>query len=84
MARSRDRITFQCTECGHPVSIDELKPPKDDEVISCFGCGYEFGTYGEVKAALIELAKGEIDAVIEKTYGKNPIGRIGVSSTCFD
>ena len=71
MAKSRDRIKFQCTECGHPIGISELNPPKDDEVISCFGCGHEFGPYGEMMLALIELATDEIDAVIEQTFGKN-------------
>ncbi|MFA3919325.1 hypothetical protein [Ruegeria hyattellae] len=72
MVKKRDRITFQCTECGLPVAISELTPPKSDEVISCFDCGHEFGTYGEVKTVVMELAKGEIDAVIEETFGKRP------------
>ncbi|MFA3920217.1 hypothetical protein [Ruegeria hyattellae] len=72
MAKKRNRITFQCTECGHPVGMSELNPPKDDEVISCHGCGHEFGTYGEVKGAVIEMARDEIDTVIEQTFGKRP------------
>ncbi|AZO70993.1 MAG: hypothetical protein E5V92_13615 [Mesorhizobium sp.] len=66
---SSDQITFKCNDCGHAVSIDESNPPKDDDILKCFGCGREFGRYAQVKEALIELAKAEIDKMVENTFG---------------
>lgn len=63
---STDRVTFKCTECEHPVSVDQDNPPDDHDVISCLGCGRDFGAYREVKAALVEFAKAEIDRITEK------------------
>lgn len=65
-----DRITFNCADCGHIVSIEKGNPPNDDNILSCFGCGREFGPYRTVKAAMIESAKAEIDKLTERTFGK--------------
>ena len=59
-----DRVTFECTDCRHPVMIDEDNPPKDDDVIACIGCGRTFGTYAQVKEAVIQMGKEEIDRLI--------------------
>jgi len=50
-------ITFKCVECGYPVVVDDLNPPDDTEVITCQGCGRQFGTYADIEKALAEAGK---------------------------
>jgi hypothetical protein len=71
---STDRITFKCNKCGFPVSIDKPNPPNDDDILSCLGpgCGHKFGTYAEVKEAMIEMAKAELNRMIEEKLGGIP------------
>jgi transcription elongation factor Elf1 len=69
---SEDRITFNCTTCSHPVSIDNDAPPNDDEIISCMGCGKKFGLYSQVKQAMIDAGKAEIDRIVKETLGVKP------------
>lgn len=52
------QITFACTKCGTPVAIDMNDSPNDDAPITCEGCGHTFGTYGEVKAAMVDAGRG--------------------------
>ena len=67
---SSDKITFKCTACEHPVSIDDDNPPGDNDMLKCFGCGIELGRYAELKGKLIELAKAEVDRVTKEYFGK--------------
>lgn len=62
-----DRITFKCADCGHPVVIDKNKPPKDDDIITCRGegCGRAFGTYAQVRQAMIQAGKEKVDRLID-------------------
>lgn len=61
-----DRITFKCADCGQPVVIDNDEPPKDGDIISCLGCGRAFGSYAEVRDAMIEAGKKEVDRLIDR------------------
>jgi hypothetical protein len=61
-----DRITFKCIDCQHPVVIDASKAPDDNDVLSCQGCGRQFGTYSQVKEAIIEAGKKQINEMIDK------------------
>lgn len=70
-----DQITFKCKNCGHAVSIDKDNPPKDEDILSCFGCGQEFGTFSAVKSAMKSAAKAEIDKLIRSKFGKSPTWR---------
>ncbi|MDE2184806.1 MAG: hypothetical protein KGJ78_17470 [Alphaproteobacteria bacterium] len=74
---AEDRITFKCTDCGHAVVIDQSKPPKDDDILKCFGCGREFGPYKTVKAAMIKAGKSEIEKMVFKAFGKKPVWKKG-------
>ena len=55
-----DGLTFRCADCGLPVLIDELDLPEESEIVTCYGCGKQFGTFTEVKKAMIEMRKSEI------------------------
>ena len=70
MAESSDRITFNCTSCGHPVVIDKDNPPNDDDILSCHGCGKEFGPYAKVDEAAIAMAKAKLNKLVEDTLGE--------------
>ena len=60
-----DRITFKCVDCGAPVT-SESHAPHDHDIITCAGCGRKFGTYAEVKEAMIEAGKIEVDRIIDE------------------
>lgn len=72
-----ENITFNCQECGTTLGIDESNPPNDTDIFCCNGCGREIGPYGQVKAALVETAKAELDKMVESTFGKKPTWRKG-------
>lgn len=63
---SESTITFQCADCERTVTIDESNPPKDDDTIRCNGCDRVFGTYAQVKEAMITLGKKHVDDVLKK------------------
>jgi hypothetical protein len=67
-------VSFSCNKCGFPVSIDKANPPNDNDIISCLGegCGHQFGTYAEVKEAMIAAGKAEIDKLVTDRFGKPP------------
>lgn len=67
-----DRATFKCTACGHPILIAERELLDDDEVLSCSGCGQEFGPSVEVQTLLIERTKAQIDRAMVRAFGKKP------------
>lgn len=52
-------FTFHCDKCGEPFAIDEANPPKDDEAVTCGGCGQVFGFYGLLKQRLIDEAEAK-------------------------
>ena len=60
-----DRITFKCIDCGSPVTVDDANPPKDDDILSCCGCGRTFGTYAQIREAMIEEGKKVVDKMID-------------------
>jgi hypothetical protein len=53
-----DRLTFKCTDCGHPVEVEGV--PAESDLVICRICGRKFGTLAEVKNAMIELGKAEL------------------------
>lgn len=59
------RITVKCADCGQAVMIDDENPPKDDDVISCLGCGRTFGTYAQVREAVTAMGEEELDRMID-------------------
>jgi len=65
-------ITFKCVKCEHPVVIDQSNPPEDMDVIKCLGCGHEFGTYAQVREAMIDAGKQEMDNIVGSIFGKKP------------
>jgi len=52
-----DRLTFKCTDCGHPVEAEGI--PTESDLVICRGCGRKFGTLAEVKKVMIKLGKEE-------------------------
>lgn len=67
-----DRIAFECSKCNHPVSIDEDKPPHEEEILSCMNCGYEFGRFYFVKAFMSGASKAEVGELFAKTLRPKP------------
>jgi DNA-directed RNA polymerase subunit RPC12/RpoP len=61
---STDRITFKCADCEQPVFL--RRDPKDDDVVSCDKCGRQFGTYSDVRAAMIEHGKSEFAGLVDE------------------
>jgi len=50
-------IEFKCAACGQPLEVVNFETIKDEELIGCGGCGYQFGTYTQVREAAINYAK---------------------------
>jgi hypothetical protein len=63
---------FKCSSCEHALVIDIDKPPDDDVILCCQGCGKEFGSYAKIKEAALVLAKAEFDSVIEQKFADVP------------
>jgi hypothetical protein len=63
---SGDRITFACNDCGVPVGVEGGNLPNDNEILKCQGCGRAFGTYTEVRTAMIEAGKRIVNEMIGK------------------
>lgn len=66
----QDSIAFRCEACGTTLGIDESNPPGDGDMYSCNGCGREIGKFGDVKAAMIQAAKDELDKIVSDAFGK--------------
>lgn len=60
-----DQILFSCTTCGSKEFAGQSDPPKDDDVISCAGCGREIGTYAVIREAMIEEGKKVLNKMID-------------------
>lgn len=67
-----DRITFKCLDCGHAVMIDNDNPPNDEDVISCRGCGRKFGSYAQVREAMVAQGKAAVDELVMSKLGRKP------------
>jgi len=67
-----DKITikFRCSDCDEPVTWDEAA--SDSDIIACKGCGKEFGTFGEIKAAALSAGKSKFNEVIEDAIKDMP------------
>ena len=66
-------IFFECTVCGLNNVIDESEPPKRDAVLSCHGCGHEFGEFSTIRDALVTANRAEFDETVSLVLGKKPI-----------
>ena len=65
-----DEITFACSTCDTIITIDRNNPPNDEDILSCTGCGYEFGTFAVVKKAMMQTGKSVVNKIIRKHLGK--------------
>jgi transcription elongation factor Elf1 len=70
---SKDQITatFTCPKCG-PTSLHLPDEYTDDSIASCNICGQEFGRYGDIKEKVIDMAKAEVDKIVESALGAKP------------
>ena len=66
-------FSFECTVCGHNIVIDERKRPKRDAVLSCRGCGHEFGEFSTIRDALVTADRAEFDETVSLVLGKKPL-----------
>lgn len=67
-----DKLSFGCKACGATVVYDTDNPPDDAEHLFCTGCGKDFGPFGEVKAAALNLARQEVERITQKHLGIKP------------
>lgn len=67
-----DQITIRCETCKAPLVIESDNPPDDATIISCVGCGREFGTYSQVVDAAVALGKAEITNLVQGRLGIKP------------
>lgn len=65
-------FTFECDKCGTALAIDEANPPKDDDAITCGGCGQHFGFYGPLKERLVSEAEAEGRKWFDEALGGKP------------
>lgn len=66
------QVEFRCSDCGSEMFVLPNDPPKDDDIISCAGCGKVIGRYDVVRAAAIKAGKTEFDKIIKNVFGKKP------------
>lgn len=62
-----DTLSFKCLRCGS-TKFEMPEKPKASDVVKCAGCGAQ-GTYGQVKAAMVEQAKKHVNEVARKALG---------------
>lgn len=75
-----DQITFKCLACGHPVEAGNVDLLKDDDLIICRGCGHQFGTYAEVRAEMVKMAKKAVDDLLDQANLPKWVQRKGWSN----
>jgi hypothetical protein len=61
-----------CPACRTPLEIDENNPPADAEIVVCYGCGRDLGTYGALKAGIADAAGSEIERIVSDLSAKDP------------
>lgn len=67
-----DEMHLVCGDCGTAVTYDRDRPPNDDDIIACKGCGRAFGTYSKVREAMIDAGKKRIDDLVMSKFGTKP------------
>lgn len=72
MTDQTDHISFSCVECGSNLFSFPNNPAKDDDIVSCGGCGREIGRYDVIREAAIKAGKTEIDQMVLNAFGKKP------------
>ncbi|WP_417495375.1 ECs_2282 family putative zinc-binding protein [Maricaulis sp.] len=71
MSEDQLTVTFECKECGGTILTTD-DDATDESIVKCKSCGFEFCTYGELKAKSVELAKAEIDKLTKSALGIKP------------
>ena len=62
-------ITFQCMNCGaSPATLELPDNPTDHDIAKCKSCGFQFGKYGDIKAKAMDVAKAEVNMMIEDAF----------------
>ena len=69
MSDDRINIEFSCKACGaSPATLALPDDHTDDSIAKCKSCGADVGRYGDIKAAAIEAAKGEMSAALKGVF----------------
>lgn len=69
---SVDRVNIHCTVCGSEQFKLPNKPPLDDDIIECGGCGKTIGRYADIREAATNQMKSELEGLMSKAF-KKPI-----------
>lgn len=69
MADDKIELTFSCDACGaDPATLTMDETKGDSAIVSCKACGQEFGTYGELQAKAMEMAKAEMMSLMKDAF----------------
>lgn len=71
MIAMSDQISFACADCGSDTFTFERNPPKDDDIVTCAGCGKKIGRYADVRREAMKGAKAEVAKMASNIFGKN-------------
>lgn len=55
-------VSASCGDCGAAIQAAEDTP--DDQVIVCGECGTEVGRYGDIRQAMIDKGRSEIEGAV--------------------
>ena len=55
-------VSASCGDCGTPLQAADDTP--DDQVVTCPSCGVEVGSYGDIRKAMIDKGRGEIEGAL--------------------
>ena len=62
-------VTFECKNCGaNPATLELPDNHTDNDIAKCKGCGFEFGTYGDIKAKAMDAAKAEVTGMLKDVF----------------
>lgn len=64
---------FECSVCGHKVNVTDTNPSVPTDMLSCDGCGHEFGEKRAIHSALFNAKAGEFHSVLSDLLSKAPM-----------
>ena len=66
MIKDTVTATLSCENCGGvPMTEDS---PTDNSIVECQSCGQVFGTYGDLKATVMDATKAQVTSHITTMF----------------
>jgi late competence protein required for DNA uptake (superfamily II DNA/RNA helicase) len=66
MAKDRISVKFKCKKCDVSPHVEDEND--DSSKVYCRECGNAFGTYGEVKAKALKLARDQAQNMLRDAF----------------